>query len=166
MPHWSAASSTNFFCSGCSFSPSAMPSMVSIFWPSASGARTRQEQTRRPLIVTLQAPQSPEPQPSLLPVRPSVSRSASSRVWLGSQRYSISEPLMVVVTWILAIGLPVSPMLDAVDAIARDQRRALQQHACDLGAVLDGAALVVDRIARLRAGLRRLLERLVVECRA
>ena len=75
-----------------------MPSIVSIFTPSASGASTRQEQTSRPSIMTLQAPQSPEPQPSLLPVRPRSSRSTSSRVWPGSQRNSVGSPLMVVVT--------------------------------------------------------------------
>ena len=48
--------------------------------------------------MTLQAPQSPEPQPSLLPVRPSSSRSTSSRVCCGSQRNSVGSPLMVVVT--------------------------------------------------------------------
>src|SRR6478752_5405670 len=162
MPHWSAAISTNFFCSGCSFSPSAMPSIVSIFTPSASGARTRQEQTSRPSTMTLHAPQSPEPQPSLLPVRPRLSRSTSSRVWLGSQRYSVDAPLMVVVTWIFAM-LAMSPMLDAIDAVARDHRRPLEKNARDLGAVLDGAALVVDRLARVRAGLGRRLERRIVE---
>src|SRR5258707_4933780 len=162
MPHWSAAISTNFFCKGCSWSPSAMPSMVSIFTPSASGASTRQLQTSRPLIVTLQAPQSPEPQPSLLPVSPRLSRRTSSRVWLASQRYSVGAPLMVVLTWILAI-LAVSPMLDSVDAIARDHRRTLQEHACYLGAVVDGAALVVDRFAGRRTGGRGGIERLVVE---
>ena len=59
-------------------SPSAMPSIVSISWPPASAPSTRQEQTSRPSSVTEQAPQSPVPQPSLLPVRPSRSRRTSS----------------------------------------------------------------------------------------
>src|SRR5207253_1597414 len=139
------AISTNFFCKGCSLSPSAMPSMVSIFTPSASGASTRQLQTSRPLIVTLQAPQSPEPQPSLLPVSPRPSRRTSSRVWLASQRYSVGAPLMVVLTWILAIFASVCLVLDAVDAVACDHGCPLEQHTGDLGAVVDGAALVVDR---------------------
>src|SRR5215468_11345018 len=101
MPHWSAACSRNFCCSGCSFSPCAMPSMVLISWPSASAASIRQEQTRRPSTVMLQAPQSPDAQPSLEPVSPSGPRSASSMVSLGSHRYSIGSPLIVVVTWIL-----------------------------------------------------------------
>ena len=71
--------------------------------PRASGASTRQEQTSRPLTMTLQAPQSPEPQPSLLPVSPRLSRRTSSRVWLASHRNSVGAPLMVVLTWILAM---------------------------------------------------------------
>ena len=43
------------------------------------------------------------PQPSLLPVRPSESRSTSSRVWLASHRNSVGAPLMVVLTWIFAM---------------------------------------------------------------
>ena len=46
---------------------SARPSMVSILRPAASTASIRQEQTSRPSTITLQAPQSPEPQPSLRP---------------------------------------------------------------------------------------------------
>ena len=40
--------------------PAAMPSMVVIAVPSASAPSIRQEQTRRPSTMTLQAPQSPE----------------------------------------------------------------------------------------------------------
>src|SRR5262245_432314 len=98
MPHWSAACSRNFCCSGCSFSPCARPSMVRSSAPSASAASIRQEHTRRPSTVMLQAPQSPEEQPSFEPVSPSGPRSASSMVSLGSHRYSIGSPLMVVVT--------------------------------------------------------------------
>ena len=52
----------------------AMPSMVRISRPSASTASIRQEQTRRSSSVMLQAPQSPDAQPSLEPV--SAERSA------------------------------------------------------------------------------------------
>ncbi len=68
MPHCSAAISRNFCCSGCSFSPCAMPSMVLMSWPSASADSIRQEQTRRSSSMMLQAPQSPEAQPSFEPV--------------------------------------------------------------------------------------------------
>ena len=75
-----------------------MPSIVSIAWPSASTASIRHEQTRRPSTVTLQAPQSPELHPSLLPVSCSSSRSTSSKVSCGSHRNSVGSPLMVVDT--------------------------------------------------------------------
>ena len=75
-----------------------MPSMVLISWPSASAASIRQEQTRRSSSVMLQAPQSPDAQPSFEPVRPSGPRSASSMVSFGSHRNSIGSPLMVVET--------------------------------------------------------------------
>ena len=66
-------------------------------WDAANSApSTRQAQTRRPSSSTLQAPQSPEEQPSLLPVSPSPSRNTSSRVSSGSQRNSTASPLMVV----------------------------------------------------------------------
>ena len=60
-----------------------------------------------PSTMTVQAPQSPELQPSLLPVRFSSSRSTSSKVCCGSQRNSTGSPLMIVDTCCLAIsGLP------------------------------------------------------------
>ena len=58
--------------------------------------------------MTLHAPQSPDAQPSLLPVRPSSSRSTSSSVCCGSQRNSTGSPLIVVVTWILLISFPLA----------------------------------------------------------
>src|SRR4051794_13377862 len=134
-----------------------MPSMVPISAPSASTARTRQAQTRRPSTVTLQAPQSPVPQPSLVPVRPSVLRSTSSRLLPGSARNSTGSPLMLVVMWVLAMG-SVPPR-----AGSRDRHSALQQHAGDLGAVDDGAALVVDGIAGGAAGGGRLLQRCIIQ---
>ncbi len=60
-----------------------MPSMVSMLWPSASAPSTRQAHTSRPSSITLQAPQSPDAQPSLLPVSCSSSRSTSKQGLLG-----------------------------------------------------------------------------------
>src|SRR5689334_3587766 len=157
MPHWSAACSRNFCCSGCSFSPSARPSMVRSSWPSASTASIRQEQIRRSSTVMLQAPQSPDAQPSFEPVRPSGPRNASSMVSFGSHRYSIGSPLMVVVTWILAMNLL------SCRAFGGDGGGALEQHARGLDAVGDGAALVVDRTAGGAAGFGRFLQRGIVE---
>src|SRR6516162_1042212 len=103
-PHCNAACSRNFCCTGCSLSPSAMPSTVVILRPSASAPSIRHEHTILPSQITVQAPQSPELQPSLLPVRLSSSRSTSSNVCRGSQRNSTGSPLMTVVTWVLAMA--------------------------------------------------------------
>ncbi len=72
-----------------------MPSIVSTFFPFISAPKTRQEHTSRPSSMTLHAPQSPEAQPSLLPVRWSVSRSTSSRVSSVSQRNSTGSPFTI-----------------------------------------------------------------------
>ena len=66
----------------------------SIDRPCASAASTRHEATSRPSSSTEQAPQSPVAQPSFVPVRPRLSRSASSSVSLGSQRNSTGSPLI------------------------------------------------------------------------
>src|SRR5262249_26931232 len=104
IPHWSAACSRNFCCSGWSFSPLARPSMVSMRRPPTSQPSTRQEQTRRPSSVTLQAPQSPEAQPSLLPVRFRVSRRTSRSVSSVSHRNSTASPFTTASMWCLAIS--------------------------------------------------------------
>ena len=75
--------------------------MVPIDLPLASTPSIRQEQTSRPSTVTLQAPQSPVEQPSLVPVRPNWSRRASSRVSCGSHRNSTGSPLTVAVIVVL-----------------------------------------------------------------
>ena len=51
-----------------------------------------------PSITTVHAPQSPVAQPSLVPVRPILSRSTSSRLRCASHRNSVGSPLMVVRT--------------------------------------------------------------------
>src|SRR5258708_2187553 len=160
MPHWSAACSRNFCCSGCSVPPLASPSIVPILWPCDSTASIRQEQTSCPSSVMLQAPQSPEAQPSLEPVSPSGPRSASSMVSFGSHRKSSGSPLMVVDTCCLAIVLMSSR------ALGGDCGSALEQHAGDFGAVNNSTALVVDRTAGGGAGGGGRIERLVVEARA
>ena len=138
---------------GCSFSPLAMPSMVPILRPSASAPSTRQEQTRRPSTVTLQAPQSPVPQPSLAPVRPRRSRSTSSSVSSASQR--ILDGVAVDCRRNANLRHHLLPFA-RFSAICG---RAARQHAGDLDAELLGAALVVDRTAGGRAGGGQLVER-------
>src|SRR5579872_590578 len=134
--------------------------MVPIWWPCASTASIRQEQTRRPSTVMLQAPQSPDAQPSLEPVSPSGPRSASSMVSFGSHRNSSGSPLMVVETNVLAM------ISTSSRALGGDSGGTLEQHAGDFGAVNNGAALVVDRTAGSGAGGRRRVQRLVVKLRA
>ena len=67
-------------------SPFATPSIVVIVRPSASAASTRHDGTRRPSSMTEQAPQSPVVQPSLVPVRPSSSRSAVEQRLVRARR--------------------------------------------------------------------------------
>src|SRR5438876_1927589 len=95
--------------------------MVVIVCPSASGASTRHAGTSRPFRITEHAPQSPVVQPSFVPVRPTVLRSASSRLSPPSQRNSIGWPLIVASTWSFAIPIPnldVSSRLPACDSTA------------------------------------------------
>ena len=62
----------------------AMPSMVSMVAPSHSMASIMQESTGRPSMITLQAPQAPSAQNSLVPVRPNLSMHhvLESPLWL------------------------------------------------------------------------------------
>src|SRR5215472_6333552 len=161
-PHCNAACSKNFCCTGCSFSPSAMPSTVVILRPSASAPSIRHEHTMLPSQMTVQAPQSPELQPSLLPVRFSSSRSTSSKVCCGSQRNSTGSPLMIVDTWVLAMG----SLLALGGAFKGDRGRASCEDAGDLDPVFDRAALVVDRLAGATGGGIELGKGIVIELMA
>jgi hypothetical protein len=61
--------------------------MVTISAPSSSPERIRQEVDRFTVQKTVQAPQSPVPQPSLVPVAPISSRKRSSkRRWFEISR--------------------------------------------------------------------------------
>src|SRR5215472_16650894 len=161
-PHCNAACSRNFCCTGCNLSPSAMPSTVVILRPSASAPSIRHEHTIWPSAMTVQAPQSPELQPSLLPVRLSSSRNTSSRVCCGSHRNSTGSPLMIVDTWVLAIG----SLLALGGAFKGDRGGSARQVASDLDPVFDRAALVVDRLAGVAGGGVELGQGVVVELMA
>ena len=63
--------------------------------PSASASVTRQERSASPSMSTMQAPQSPCPQPNLVPVRFDASRSAQSKGVCGTMRYSTGRSLTV-----------------------------------------------------------------------
>ena len=102
------------------------------------GANTRHAQVTLPSIRTEQAPQSPVPQPSLAPVSPSSSRRASSNEVPGFARKSVSSPLTVQVMCVRLMRGP----------FGGEDGSPLGEHTGDLDAVLDGAALVVDRVCR------------------
>ena len=126
IPHCNAMCSTNLRCKGCNSSPFAMPSIVSILLPWASTPSTKHEQTRTPSTVTLQAPQSPVPQPSLLPVKCNSSRKTSSNVSLGSHKKSTSSLLIVEVIWTFFIILVLSfghvPMQSLLPCVPKHQQ--------------------------------------------
>src|SRR6516164_4907407 len=136
-----------------------MPSTVVILRPSASAPSIRHEQTIWPSAMTVQAPQSPELHPSLLPVRLSSSRSTSSKVCCGSQRNSTGSPLMTVVTWVLAMA----GLLALGGAFKGDRGRAPCEDAGDLDPVFDRAALVVDRLAGATGSSIELGEGIIIE---
>ncbi len=121
-----------------------MPSMVSTSAPSASAPSTRQEQTSRPSSVTLQAPQSPVPQPSLAPVRPRLVAQHIQQGFLGLAQ----EFCRVAVDR----GCDVNLAHDGSScAFVGDFGGPAGQHAGDMGAEFDGAALVVDGFAAAEA---------------
>ena len=78
-PHCGTWCAIHAACSlwGCSFG--ARPSIVVIFWPGIAEAGTEHERTAVPFTWTVQAPHAAMPQPNLVPVNPSVSRSTHSR---------------------------------------------------------------------------------------
>src|SRR5271168_4257706 len=75
--------------------------MVRMVAPSACSAGTRQLFTRTPSSSMEQAPHSPSPQPSLVPVRPGCSRRTSSRRAMGKVSSVNGWPLMTQCNWIL-----------------------------------------------------------------
>src|SRR5581483_9834477 len=100
---------------------------------------------------TVHAPQSPVPQPSFGPVRPSVSRNVSSSVSYGCTRTSTASPLTV--HWRICFATSVLP-----GPREGGGERATSQDANEVTAVLGGAALVADRARGLDGELRRALD--------
>jgi len=70
VAHWKPPCSTNACCSGCSVPSRASPSMVVTSFPSTSLSEVRQERTAVRSTTTVHEPQSPTPQPYLVPVSP------------------------------------------------------------------------------------------------
>jgi hypothetical protein len=118
-----------------------------MFVPSTSAAMTQQELTRRPSMITAQAPQLPLLQPSLAPVRPMRSRSASRRLSRSSARNSISSSLIVALMTMRSLNL--TPSCPA----GGYANRALDQDLGEVPALLDRTAHVVDRSRRSLGGV-------------
>lgn len=83
--------------------------MVVIGLPATSDALVTHERAGSPLTWTVQAPQTPMPQPNLVPLRFSSSRSTQSSGISGSPSYCLGLPLMVNV-----IMKPLSALVAAV----------------------------------------------------
>ena len=83
MPHCAPPQRTSSRCTACNTSPCASPSTVVTLRPSHCPAATRHELTTSPSSITVHAPHSPSPQPSLVPVRRRSSRKRSSRRFHG-----------------------------------------------------------------------------------
>src|SRR2546425_1271902 len=98
--------------------------MVVIFLPTAALTGITQERIALPSMCTVQAPHCAMPQPYLVPVRPTCSRTAHSRGVLGLTLTSSALPLIVkramafppgvVVFGISAIGPPKASGLAAM----------------------------------------------------
>src|SRR5271157_4702645 len=104
-PHCEPYCLTMWSCTGCSDSPSARPSTVTISRPANIGRSAMQLLMARQVVLpsasystraTVQAPQSPSAHPCLLPVQPCVRR-YSSRVVVGaSPSIEAERPLIVI----------------------------------------------------------------------
>ncbi len=79
-PHCTAPASTKAAWTSDGDPNGAMPSIVTIGWPTAAAAITRHEHTNTPSSMTLHEPHSPCSQAPLVPINPSRSRSTSSRL--------------------------------------------------------------------------------------
>src|SRR5208282_3238735 len=83
IPHCAPPCVMNACCTACNDPPQATPSIVRIFAPSACKAGTRQLFTSAPSISIAQAPHSPSPHPSFVPVSFNSSRNTSSNRAIG-----------------------------------------------------------------------------------
>jgi hypothetical protein len=92
MPHCAPISSMNARWRGCA---SPRPSIVTIAVPPTCANGTRQLHTAAPSRSTVQAPHSPSPHPSFVPVNPHSSRSTSSSRFMGGASTSTGAPFRV-----------------------------------------------------------------------
>src|SRR6266849_5462321 len=91
--HWNAPASRKACCTGCRRPSFSSPSIVVIGLPAAALTAIWHDLRGTPPISTVQAPHWPSPQPYLLPVRPSSSRSTYNSGVSGSYRTGYFLPL-------------------------------------------------------------------------
>ncbi len=142
MPHCAAPWRRNAACSRASPAP-ASPSTVVTARPATRAAGVRQAQTGWPSTSTVQAPQSPASQPTLVPVSPASSRSTSESRRVG--RSASKRGVCAVQSEAEAGAVQVHR---APPASARSARRS--SSAAAVGAVAGIGAHVVDRSQRRR----------------
>ena len=94
-PHWIACSATSACCTGWERSR-LRPSIVVTTRPSASPMEIRQLRSASPSTSTMQAPQSPTPQPYFVPVRLAASRKANNSGVEGSRSKRSGRALTVM----------------------------------------------------------------------
>src|SRR5687767_11568338 len=84
--------------------------MVVTFFPATALTGVTHERIGSPSMCTVQAPHNAMPQPYLVPVSPSESRSTQSRGVSGSTSACMSLPLMLTV--IMCFRLPLASLRD------------------------------------------------------
>ncbi len=126
-----------------------MPSTVVIDRPATAFAGVRQLTTGTPSSSTVQAPQTPAPQTSLVPVSARSSRSTSARSASGSSGKVAGRPLMVTLlmtSLTFECGISFGP--------------ELLPSSCDLGAAIT-APVTISRTTRCRSS-----RKLILNCRS
>src|SRR5688572_13254867 len=103
IPHCAPPYSMNACCTACSSSSFATPSIVLISLPSTWATGTRQLLTIRPSTITVQAPHSPSPHPSFVPVSRNSSRNTSSNLAIGKTSSRCDWPLTLNATSLFVI---------------------------------------------------------------
>src|SRR6266852_437996 len=101
--HWKAPASRKACCTGCRRPSFSSPSMVVIDFPTPALTGTWHERRGAPPIRTVHAPHCPSPQPYLLPVRASSSRSTVNREVSGRYR---TEHLLPFTSSSISAGIP------------------------------------------------------------
>src|SRR6185437_6104678 len=82
---------------GCRLPFRSRPSIVVMDLPTASASGVRQERRATPLMITVQAPHWPSPQPYFVPVKPISSRRTKRRGMSGSLTTEYCLPFTEIV---------------------------------------------------------------------